>query len=96
MGAIDASKLTQVYTSVEYPYFFIPHPDATTPGLVTCLRQGDVPLLMEYKGVRKVVARISKSARNVDLMIRVAESVYYITDEKEARISSVEDYLREV
>lgn len=78
--SIDIEKLTERTTSEIFPNIIIPNPNDSVPVIVKSLEKGDMQLIVEYQGKRKVVARISESALNVDKLIRVVGNVTYCKD----------------
>lgn len=77
MSQIDISELTNRKTSAEYPSILITAPNETLPVVVRTLEKGDMQLIVELNGVRKVVSRISPSAYNVDKLLRTTGHISY-------------------
>ena len=91
---IDIEGLVARRTEENFPYFLITHPNDTLHPVTRSLEQGDVQLVVEYKGVRKCVARMSRSAYNVDKLLRTTGPIEYVIAEGvSTTISSVEEYL---
>lgn len=91
---IDIEELVMRKTEETFPYFLITHPNDTLHPVVRSLEQGDMQLVVEYKGVRKCVTRMSRSAHNVDKLLRTTGPIEYVMAEGvSATISSVEEYL---
>lgn len=94
MSQIDIKELTERKTQESFPNILILNPNETVPVVVRTLEKGDMQLIMEYNGARKVVAKISKSAYNVHKLLRVLGSIdYYIGPNAGITISTVADYL---
>lgn len=91
MNVNDFSKRT---TEVRYPFLKILTPNATVPLIVSVLEEGEVPLLLTLNGVSKVIKRISKSAYNIDKMLRTCGSLEYHRGEGDVvLINDIVDYL---
>ena len=94
MSQIDIKELTERKTQESFPNILITNPNEAVPVVVRTLEKGDMQLIMEYNGARKVVAKISKSAFNIHKLIRVLNSVeYFIGPGVNITIESIEDYL---
>lgn len=92
--SINIEELTSRKTSETFPNIVITKPNENIPVVVRSLEEGDMQLIIEYKGKRKVVARISPSALNVDKLLRTAGSITYHKDENQHfEITDVSMYL---
>lgn len=81
--SINVEELKSRKTSEEFPNVLIQSPNETLPVIVQTLEKGDMQLIVEFNGQRKVVARISESAYNIDRLIRTVGKIIYrksITD----------------
>lgn len=91
---IDIYEFSKRTTPVIYPYLKILEPNNTTPLIVSVLETGDMPLIIELDGIRKVVARISMSALNIDKLLRTCGSLELTKSADEVTlIKEVTDYL---
>ena len=91
---INIHEFTKRTTPVVYPYLKVLEPNNTTPLIVSVLEKGDMPLIIELDGIRKVVARISKSAFNIDKLLRTCGSLeLYVGEGNSIMIREVTDYL---
>lgn len=94
MSQISISKLTERRTEQAFPNLLIVNPNDTVPVVVKSLEEGDMQLIVEFKGVRKVVAKVSSSAYNIDKLLRcVGEITYQVSESVALPISTIEDYL---
>ena len=94
MSQIDIKELTERKTQESFPNILITNPNEAVPVVVRTLEKGDMQLIMEYNGARKVVAKISRSALNVHKLIRVLNSVeYFIAPGSSITINEISDYL---
>lgn len=77
MSSINLEELTSRKTSESYPNLEICTPNDTVPVIVRDLQEGDMQLIVEYNGKRKVVKRISSSAYNVGMLLRTTGKLKY-------------------
>lgn len=90
---MNITELTTNKTTKSYPNIFV-IPNIAAPAIVRNLQEGDIQLIMEHNGVKKVVSRISPSARNMDMILRVIGPFEYNKSEIEKfQIKCVQDYL---
>lgn len=78
----------------EFPNIVIADVNETTPLVVQLLEEGDVPVIGVVGHSRKIIARISKSAYNIDRIMRTHQDVTLnqgVSDR--VRIYSVREYL---
>lgn len=78
--SIDIQELTERKTSERFPNVLIKTPNETLPVVVRTLEKGDMQLIVEFNGRRKVVAEISQSAYNIDKLIRTVGNISYRKD----------------
>ena len=94
MNQIDIEKLTSRKSLEKFPNYFLDKPNDTIPVIVQSLEPGEYQLITEAGGKRKVIAKISKSAYNVDRLLRCTGSLIYRKSSEESfKLSSVTDYL---
>lgn len=92
--SINIQELTERKTSESFPNVLILTPNETLPVIVRTLEKGDMQLIVEFNGKRKVVAKISPSAYNVDRLIRTLGTISYRRSvEDVVEISNIETYL---
>lgn len=95
--AINIEELTSRKTDEEFPNILVTSPNDTLPVVVRSLEKGDMQLVVEWNGVRKVVARISASALNVEKLLRTVHGVEFVTSKDSSiSISNITDYLEAV
>lgn len=82
--SIDIQELTERKTSERFPNVLIKTPNETLPVVVRTLEKGDMQLIVEFNGRRKVVAEISPSAYNIDKLIRTVGNISYRKDANQA------------
>lgn len=92
---LDVQQFNKQYVNVEYPALVItPQNNACTPIIQSGLYKGDLPLIIDLNGTRKLVRRMSESAYNVKVLLDVCGQVTYIDSSGNAHvIKSIEDYL---
>lgn len=92
---IDIEELTRRKTSESFPNIVINNLNVTLPVIIQSLEKGDMQLIIEHNGIRKVPIRISESAINIDRLIRGCGKITYVKNESESyEINSVLDYLQ--
>lgn len=92
--AIDIYEFSKRTTETKYPYIKVLEPNATTPLIVSVMENGEMPLVIEMNGVKKVVARISMSALNVDRLLRTCGSLELVMNaDNTVLVKDVVDYM---
>lgn len=91
---INIERLTESRTSEVFPNVLITNPTDVVPTVVEALEKGDMQLIVEWQGKKKVVARISESAGNIDKLLRVLKHITYSKSQDERIvINSISEYL---
>ena len=91
---INIGELTERKTSAMYPNLTIVNPNDTVPVMVKILEKGDMQLLIEFKGVMKVVSTISESAMNIDKLLRTCgQLIYAKAENKKYIINDILEYM---
>lgn len=91
---IDVEGLTHDRVTLQYPYITLKNINETTPLVLSTLTKGDMKIIGEYKGQRKVLGSISGSAYNIDKLLRTHETLDYVmSSDTVCSINSVRDYL---
>lgn len=81
-------------TEEAFPNFLITNPNQTLPVVVRNLEEGDTQLIVEVNGVRKCVKRVSRSALNVNKLLRTVGSFEYVLGQgSSVTITDIEKYL---
>lgn len=92
--SIDIEKLTERTASETFPNVVITMPNDNVPVVIKSLEEGDMQLIVEFQGKRKVVARISESALNIDKLIRTVGLVNYCSSsESSVEVADITTYL---
>lgn len=92
--AMKIEELVERKVGINFPAIQIITPNDTIPLIVTTLEKGDMQVILEYNGKRKVICSISQSALSVNQLLRTVGSLKYLKSENETIIiSSIEDYL---
>ena len=92
--SINLEELTSRKTSETYPNIVITQPNDTVPVVVKTLEEGDMQLIIEWNGRRKVVARISPSAYNINKLLRTTNSIFYnLGSGSMVELTDIETYL---
>lgn len=92
--SINIQELTERKTSESFPNVLVLTPNETLPVIVRTLEKGDMQLIVEFNGKRKVVAKISPSAYNIDRLIRTLGIISYRSSAEDTiEISDIETYL---
>lgn len=92
---VDLGKIGATEVSTPYPHIKILDLNKWSAIVIKSLEEGDVPLVGTLKGVTKIVKRISKSAINIDKLIRVTSIQIAFSKEESVPIESTKDYLEE-
>lgn len=94
---IDPAALVERKTTEAFPSVVIDNPNDNVPVVVRSLEKGDMQLIVQLGGKRRVVERISTSALNIDKLIRTVGSIVYQKSPTERIvISSVVEYLNSI
>ena len=94
MSSINLEELTARKTSEKYPNLMVCTPNDTVPVVVRNLEKGDMQLIAEWNGKRKVIAYISPSAYNVSMLLRTTGKLKYNMGENVGiEVADVETYL---
>lgn len=92
--SINIEQVTERRTDEQFPNVVIPTPNDTLVVVIPTLEKGDMQLITEFKGKRKVLARISQSAYNIDRLLRTVGILKYrLSAEKEVELSDISSYL---
>lgn len=93
-GQIDIEEVTSRKTSETFPNIVIAHPNDTLPVVIRTLVKGDLQLICESRGQRKVIDRIDVSAYNIDYLLRTVGTLYYnVGPNTSIEIKDIETYL---
>ncbi len=91
---IDIDKFKNSRVQREYPYVELTSFNETLPLVIESLEQGDMQIQATHKGVTKVVCKISKSAYNIDKLLRTGQSLILHRDDSSCtNIEKITDYL---
>lgn len=91
---IDIESLKSNRTTITYPNIFVSKPDDNLPVIIDALEPGDMEVIIEYNNRQRVIKRISRSALNVDRLIRAEGVIQYYTDADTCiDLYSILDYL---
>lgn len=92
--SINVEELVERRTSESFPNFLVSTPNDTMPVVVRTLEKGDMQLIVELNGKRKVVAKISPSAFNVDKLLRtIGTFKYVIAPDMHIEVDNITTYL---
>lgn len=92
---IDDFKKNKVIRG--YPYIELSAFNETLPLVLSSLESGDMQLQATHKGVTKIVGSISRSAYNIDRLLRTNQQIQIWLNEGQCvQIKSVQDYLEVV
>lgn len=92
---LDIETFNKHYVDAEYPALLITNPtQALVPVLKSCLYNGDLPVIVEFNGTRKLMRKMAESAYNVLSLLNVCSGIVYIDQNGESHtINRIEDYL---
>lgn len=95
--SIDVDAFTAKRVNARYPNIFIPSLNGTTPLVVELLEKGELPVIGEHNGQRRVICYISESAYNIDKLLRTHDVLKYMSDaDSTYDVHSVREYLEVV
>jgi 16S rRNA A1518/A1519 N6-dimethyltransferase RsmA/KsgA/DIM1 with predicted DNA glycosylase/AP lyase activity len=75
--SFSIQELTERKTQEKFPSVVVLTPNETLPVVVRTLEKGDMQLIVEFNGKRKVVANISESAYNISKLLRTVGHISY-------------------
>lgn len=91
---IDIDSFSKPKVQTKFPYIELEEFNDTLPTIVTLLEPGEVQVQATYKGVTKCICSMSKSAYNIDKLLRTKQKVkMYLSESQSVEIKSVVDYL---
>lgn len=92
---LDIESFNKRYVDAEYPALLITNPtQPLVPILKSCLYDGNMPLIVEFNGTRKLMRRMSESAYNIFNLLNVCSGIYYLDKNGESHaITCIQDYL---
>lgn len=91
--SMNIEELTERKSQEQYPNLTILHPNDTLPVIVRDLEKGDMQLIVEFNGKRKVVATIDKNTTNIFMLIRTVGTLVYKKDEQNTyEVNTIKDY----
>lgn len=94
MSVITKLDFNDKVRDAEYPNILLPEVNQATPLIVKLLDPGTLPLVGELNGIKKVIARVSDSAYNIDKLLRTHSEVRFNKNKEESYdLSSITDYL---
>lgn len=94
MGIVTDIDFTPKTVQLTYPSLEVDNLNDLTPLVVGLLQPGSIPVVGVYQGKKKVMARVSPSAYNVDKILRTHDGVYVCESETDKHlIRSVKDWL---
>lgn len=92
--SVSVEELVQRKTKQSFPNIKITEPNETMAAIVKLLETGDMQLIVEKDGKKRVVGYISESALNISKLLRTVSRLYYVKSEtNEFEISHIEQYL---
>lgn len=92
--SINIYEFSKRTTEEVFPYITIVSPNNTVPLIVSVVEPGDIPLVIELNGTKKVVARMSASAFNVDKLMRTCGSLeYHVDKDNVILLQDITDYM---
>lgn len=91
---LDLKKFDVPKVSVNYPNFYINAISNASVVVFQLLDEGEVPLIVEHKGERRIVKRISLSAYNMSRLLRIHDKVCFcVSEENTVEVTDVETYM---
>lgn len=90
---LDVDALRSRKTSMPYPHVKLTELNRCIPVVISSLEKGDVPVLGTLNGVTKIVANMSKSALNINKLIKVSNISLVLSDYEEYLITNIVEYM---
>ncbi len=95
--ALDVAAFSERKGQGSYPCVELPEINVTLPLVLGYLEPGDIQIVAEYKGKRRMVGTMSSSAYNIIKLLKTQGKVVYCKSESEVTvIESIVDYLEVV
>lgn len=92
--SINIEQVTERRTGETFPNIVIPTPNDTLVVVIPTLEKGDMQLITEFNGKRKVLTKISPSAYNIDKLLRTVGTLSYkLSSELQIEIPDISTYL---
>ena len=91
---LDVKSFSQRKVPLAYPNIELGEIDVTSAIVIELLEQGEIPIIGEYSGDKRILKRISASAYNIEKLLRVHPLIRYRqSSERTLEVRSVLDYL---
>lgn len=90
---IDIDSLVSRPVDVPYPHIYLGEISRYAATVVKKLPEGNLPILATHKEVTKIVARVSRSAYNVNKLIRVSDVTLKVNEDTSIKIEDIRDYM---
>lgn len=90
---LDADKLRSREVEVSYPHIKINDFNKCIPLMISCLDDGNIPVLASLNGVTKIIKNMSNSAINFSKLLRVTDVTLYVSNNDSFVIKSIFDYM---
>lgn len=88
---IDPQALTKK-VNVKYPYFLATDADMSFNLMLRNLEEGDMTLCLKHDGTVYVTKKISRSAYNVEKLLRICK-LSMVTEQGTVKLENVQEYL---
>ena len=94
MSSLNMQDFSKGVT-IKYPYFKIENPDESLQLMCMNLEEGEFPLCLDYSNTLYKLMTISKSAYNVDRLLKIG-TLSIVTAFGQFEIKTIQDYLEGV
>ena len=89
---LDVDRFSEVNVQVN-EHLLIEELNPTYPLIVDIMEKGDLAVVGCYKGQQRVVANISRSAYNINILLRTHNGLKYVGPQGMKNITCIDDYM---
>ncbi len=93
VNKFDPDIIRNRNTTKPYPNIIINDLNRCIPIVVSCLIEGDIPLLGTLNGTTKIIKKIDRSALNIEKLLRISSITVYLTEKEYYNVSNVKEYM---
>ena len=80
-------------SEIPYPHIKVKEINGCIPLMMSCLVKGSVPVVGEWKGVTRVMARTELCASNLNNLLKVTPFELHISEDRVEFIDNIHDFM---